>query len=150
MDAKQYALNKFPESWIPCGDKNGLKMDVNIGRRKMAEDIYDEVSKDQSQKIAELEGANTALQLQNQKLIEQLNDFKVFGTRHDTNPTGKFMPCGHFESFNDDSWQGYIKSQDESVRTRAAACLKAVGVNTQLKDPVKETLNWHNEARGKK
>lgn len=64
------------------------------------------------------------LQQQVKVLREALEDFRDCGTRHDINPTGMFKSCGCFQSMNGDSWQGYIKSQDEYVRDRARQALK--------------------------
>lgn len=57
------------------------------------------------------------------KTLELIKDFRDFGTRHDTHPTGQFMPCGCFNSFEGDYWQGYLRSMDNSVRTRATELL---------------------------
>lgn len=61
---------------------------------------------------------------ENEKLVECVKDFRDFGTRHDINPTGMFKSCGCFDSCSGDNWQGYIRSQDESVRERARKILK--------------------------
>ena len=65
---------------------------------------------------------------------EALNDFMVFGTRHDLNPTGQFKECGCFDSITGDGWQGYIRSQDRSVRERARQALAQV---EKLKEELK-------------
>lgn len=62
---------------------------------------------------------NIELQNKLKKAEDLITDFKDYGTRHDINPTGQFMPCGCFNSFGNDHWQGYIRSQDRSVRDRA-------------------------------
>jgi len=63
--------------------------------------------------------------------VEALEDFKDFGTRHDVNPTGQFMPCGCFNDLNGGHWQNYIKSQDEYVRETAKECLARLGVKDE-------------------
>lgn len=57
---------------------------------------------------------------------EALEDFRDYGTRHDIHPTGMFHDCGHFDSLSGDNWQGYIKSQDSSVRERAKILLEKI------------------------
>lgn len=84
-----------------------------------------------ARKEAQQELETTKKQLE--EAIQALRDFKDFGTRHDTNPTGQFMDCGCFQSFSKDSWQGYIMSQDESVRERARDFL------AKLNKPLTET-----------
>lgn len=58
---------------------------------------------------------------------EALNDFAEHGTRHDLNPTGQMMPCGHFEVRTDAyQYRGFMKSMDEYVRSRAKEALRSL------------------------
>jgi len=57
-----------------------------------------------------------SLRRENEIMRSALEEIKNNGTRHDLNPTGRFKPCGCFDSFSGDNWQGYIRSQDEFVR----------------------------------
>ena len=53
-----------------------------------------------------------------------LEDFKENGTRHSLHPCGVFKKCGCFDSIGGDNWQSYIRSQNESVRSRADDFIK--------------------------
>ena len=70
------------------------------------------INKQQQKELAQL-------RVQLEKAEEVIKDFADFGTRHDVNPTGQFKNCGCFDSINGDHWQGYIRSQDQSVKNIA-------------------------------
>lgn len=72
-----------------------------------------------TREIRVLEQEIAKLEAEFKEAVDVIEDFKNNGTRHDLNPTGKFMSCGCFNSFSGDHWQSYIRSQDRYVREKA-------------------------------
>lgn len=127
----QLHINNLESQLTEHKEDNKLRIELN---QKYEDEILTlgRQLTEKDREIAELKTAPYALdtiaklEAQLAQAVEVIEDFRDHGTRHDLNPTGKFMSCGCFNSFSEDHWQGYIRSQDSYVREKAREFLAKV------------------------
>lgn len=111
------------------GEFKGLNIYVDgrsFARRPYAESLRNRLSRGFNSPLGIEEFEELSDREKLEILMDAMKDFQEYGTRHDTNPYGMFKDCGCFDSFDEDNWQGYIKSQDRAVREKAAEILEKV------------------------